>query len=540
MDHRQAVSTTVCAKVNCMTNLSRAWLMLSKQGIFLAIYFISCLGLTACTSLPPNHDRVVSVAWHQPEKTRLGQLIAVQARQHPQQSGFGLVASGKAAFNDRIAMTELAEKTLDLQYYIWEEDSTGLLLAEYLLKAADRGVRIRILLDDNNMAKRDHSIALLDAHPNLEIRMANPFVNRRHHLLSFITDFGRLNHRMHNKSMIVDSAMGLVGGRNIGDDYFEVDEKANFRDMDLLAAGPIVQELNRSFDYLWNGAWSYPISRLVKTPLTKADLAQARLKIKTYLEQHPYPHPLDNEVAQLTRRIKHALNNLVWAKGQVIDNDPVSLVKQGRGEISHALTNKLQTIDQELLIESAYFVGTKAGIEAARKLVRKGVRIRVLTNSLASNDVLAAHAGYTKWRDDLLKAGVEIYELRPDSKGQLLNKLLNQGNSTASLHTKAFVFDKKSVFVGSFNLDPRSENINTEIGIYVESPELARRLITFMDEGVSPRVAWKLALNDQQQLRWLETNTQGLQYEHDQEPMTSFWQRLFSGIISVLPIESQL
>lgn len=514
--------------------------MLLTQQVFLAILFSSCLGLTACAGLPPNHERVASVAWSQPEKTRLGQLVAAQARQHPKQSGFSLVASGKAAFNDRIAMAALAEKTLDLQYYIWEEDSTGLLLAEHLLKAADRGVRVRILLDDNNMAKRDQSIARLDAHPNLEIRMANPFANRRQHLLSFITDFKRVNHRMHSKSMIVDGAMGIVGGRNIGDDYFEVDEQANFRDMDLLAAGPIVQELNRSFDYLWNGPWSYPISRLVKAPVTQADLAQARLKIKAYLAQHPYPHPLDKEVGQLVRRIQQALTQLVWAKGRVIDNDPVSLVKQGRGEISHALTNKLPTLEQELLIESAYFVGTKAGIEAARQLIRQGVRIRVLTNSLASNDVLAAHAGYTRWRADLLKAGVEIYELRPDSKSALLNQLLNQGDSTASLHTKAFAFDKKAVFIGSFNLDPRSENINTEIGIYVESPELARRLIAFMDAGVKPKAAWKLVLNDQQQLRWLETDQQGRLREHDREPMTSFWQRLFSGLISVLPLESQL
>ncbi|HPY41070.1 MAG TPA: phospholipase D family protein, partial [Thiolinea sp.] len=499
----------------------------------------ACL-LTACNQLPPNTNPIPSYAWNQPEKTRLGRLVNTQARHHPHQSGFALIASGQAAFNDRIAMTELAEKTLDVQYYIWEEDTTGLLLAEHLLTAADRGVRVRILLDDNNMAKRDNSIALLDAHPNIQIRMVNPFAHRNNHLLSFMTDLGRVNHRMHNKSMIVDSALAIVGGRNIGDDYFEVDKEANFRDMDLLAAGPIVKEVNRSFDYLWNGNWSYPITILAKREFSAADLVQARVRMAAYVQAHPYPHALDKEVGQLTQRVNQELAHLVWARGAVIDNDPVSLVKQGRGEISKAFTNKLQTLDQELLIESAYFVGTKAGVEQAKKLIQKGVRVRVLTNSLASNDVLAAHAGYAKWRDDLLKAGVELYELRPDSKGLLLDKLLNVGESKASLHTKSFAFDKKSVFIGSFNLDPRSENINSEIGIYVESPELAKRLAAFMDRGVNPEVAWKLVLNEAGQIRWLETDRQGQHKEYSHEPMTSIWQRFFAGVIRILPIESQL
>jgi putative cardiolipin synthase len=513
--------------------------MLSTRTIANFLLLTSCLYLTACASLPKNVERKPSYAWNQPEKTRLGRLVASQARQHPQQSGFALIASGRSAFNDRIAMTELAEKSLDLQYYIWEEDKTGRILAERLLKAADRGVHIRILLDDNNMAKRDNSIALLDAHPNIEIRMANPFPNRNSHIWSFITDLGRVNHRMHNKSMGADGAISIIGGRNIGDDYFEVSDEANFRDMDLLVAGPLVKDVGQSFDYLWNGSWSYPISALAKREFSAEDLKRVRLSLADAEQEDPYPHPLDKEVNTITRNLNQALQGLVWAKGTVIDNDPVRLANSQKGEISQAFNAKLKTLNKELLIESAYFVGTKAGIEEAKRLVKKGVRVRVLTNSLASNDVLAAHAGYAKWRKGLLKAGVELYELRPDSKGRLLDKLLVKGESKAALHTKAFAFDKKSIFVGSFNLDPRSANINTEIGIYIESPELARRLEAFMDTGVTPEVAWKVVLNEDDQLRWIDKE-KGKTQAYDVEPMTSVWQRLVAGIIRILPIESQL
>lgn len=513
--------------------------MLLKRSSLIAFLLVASL-LTACNQLPPNTNPIPSYAWNQPEKTRLGRLVNTQARQHPHQSGFALIASGRTAFNDRIAMTELAEKTLDVQYYIWEQDTTGLILAERLLRAADRGVRVRILLDDNNMAKRDNSIALLDAHPKIDIRMANPFVHRRVHLLSFITDLRRVNHRMHNKSMIVDGAAAIVGGRNIGDDYFEVDDKANFRDMDMLAVGPVVKEVSASFDYLWNGPWSYPISALAKYEFAAEELKKARARLQGYESQNPYPHPLDKEVDRIIQRLHGELKTLVWAPGWVIDNDPVHIMKFKRGEISQALYRKLQTLDKELLIESAYFVGTKRDIEIAKDLAKRGVRIRVLTNSLASNDVLAAHAGYAKWRTELLEAGVEIYELRPDAKGRLLDKVLTRGKSKASLHTKAFAFDKDSVFIGSFNLDPRSQNINTEIGIYVESPELARQLQVFMDKGSSPEAAWQVVLNEQGKLNWLETDEKGQTIVHKVEPMSTVWQRLFANIIRILPIESQL
>ncbi|TXH69352.1 MAG: phospholipase D family protein [Thiothrix sp.] len=507
-----------------------------KHALVLVLLSLSAI---ACAQLPPNINRTPSVAWSQPEKTSLGRLVASQARHHPKLSGFSLLAGGRQAFNDRLAMIELAEKSLDLQYYIWEEDTTGLILAERLLKAADRGVRVRILLDDNNMANRDRGIALLDAHLHIEIRMANPFAQRHQRLIGFITDFDRLNHRMHNKSMAADGAIAIVGGRNIGDNYFEVDEKANFRDMDLFVAGPLVKEVSHSFDNLWNGSWSYPISTLTKHYFSAQDLAAVRSRLSAFTQKNAYPHALEKNPHSIKQQFQQEIKNLIWAKGWVFDNDPVTLVSLKKGEISQVYNRKLASLKKEILIESAYFVVRKQGIKKAQGLIAKGVKIRVLTNSLASNDVLAAHAGYAKTREHLIKAGVEIYELRPDVQGSLLDKLLAEGESKSSLHTKSFAFDQNSVFIGSYNLDPRSANINTEIGIYVESAELAHRLVDFMNRGVNPEVSWRVVLNAQGKLRWLG-NEQGKLKEYEIEPMTTLWQRLTVGVLRLLPIEDQL
>lgn len=508
--------------------------------------FLLCsllIGLSACSSLPPNIGRTPSFALENTASTRLGQLVAQRARQHPGLSGFSLVPIGRQAFRDRIAMTALAEKTLDVQYYIWENDKTGRILAERLAQAADRGVRVRILLDDNTLQGRDTSIATLDAHPHISIRLFNPFRNRRFHLIDFVTDFGRVNHRMHNKSMTVDGSISILGGRNIGDDYFEVDEESNFRDLDILAAGPVVSEIDRSFDKLWNDPHAYPISTLTQRRYTQADLQALRQGMRKTIAEAPYPHPLDANIERLEKRLGAALDQLIWARGMTIANNAKTLMEPQlgqRGELLEALRNKLAQLDQELLIESAYFVGTNADVAAAKRLVDRGIRVRVLTNSLASNDVLAAHAGYEKWRDDLLAAGVEIYELRPDAKGKLLDKVLARGESKSSLHTKAFAFDRDSIFVGSFNLDPRSANINTEIGLYVESPELAQQLVRFMNKGIQPATAWQVASDGQGRIVWVETQPDGSRFYHYKEPMSSIWQRSAADFIKVLPVESQL
>jgi len=510
-------------------------------SIFVAGLLI--LALAGCaTRLPTNVQRTPSVAFERFETTSTGQLFEESANRHPGKSGFALIRKGRPAFTGRIAMTAMAEKSLDLQYYIWEADTTGRILALRLVEAADRGVRVRLLVDDNNIAGRDSPIASLDAHPNIEIRIFNPFAHRGSRLFGYMTDFVRLNHRMHNKAIIADNAFAIVGGRNIGNHYFGVHTDANFRDLDIAAAGPVVRELSTVFDRFWNGDWSYPIAALVDRKYTEVDLRSTVAATRELIRQDDYPYPLDQDVEELMGQLDKIRDGFIWAPGMVVWDDPAS-IKKGIEEstMSKALHRKIYTLEKELLIESAYFVVLDRGVRAAKNLHEKGVRVRVLTNSLASNDVVAAHAGYAKRRKQLVENGVELYEMRPDSKSATVRekRIFTVGKSKAALHTKAIVFDRKAVFVGSYNLDPRSAAINTEMGLYVESAEMARQVIAYMDEGVLPYNSYRVELDEKGKLVW-NTQKDGQPVRYTREPESTFWQRFMSGFIKMLPVEIHL
>jgi putative cardiolipin synthase len=506
---------------------------------------IACLSVLllfagCATRLPTDVQRTPSSAFDRYDTTSLGRLFEEATIQHPGQSGFSLIRKGRPAFTGRIAMTAMAEKSLDLQYYIWERDTTGRILALKLIEAADRGVRV--LVDDNNIAERDSPIASIDAHPNIEVRIFNPFAHRGSRLFGYLTDFDRLNHRMHNKIIIADNALAIVGGRNIGNHYFGVDTHANFRDLDIAAAGPVVRDLSKVFDRFWNGVWSYPIASLADRVYKEADLRQIVTTMSDRVREKAYPYPLDEDVDTLREQMAEIRDSFVWAPGRVVWDDP-STVQEGReaSAMDDALHRKIQTIQRELLIESAYFVVRDRGVRVAGELQQKGVRVRILTNSLASNDVVAAHAGYAKRRKALVENGVELYELRPDSISKTVaeRRAFSRGESNAALHTKAIVFDRESVFVASFNLDPRSADINTEMGLYVESPELARQVMAYMDEGVLPYNAYRVQLDEDGRLVW-RTVKNGAPVVYTKEPETTFGQRFTSGFIRMLPVEGQL
>jgi putative cardiolipin synthase len=496
------------------------------------------LFLAGCSSLPTDYPRTHSQALEAPEQTKAGAKLARLSEQHPGESGFALLRKGRAAFTSRIAMAGTAEKTLDLQYYIWEADSTGRILAERLIQAADRGVRVRVLLDDINLKGRDEIVAAMDAHENIEVRLFNPFSNRGIPALNFITDFNRVNHRMHNKMMVVDNSVAILGGRNIGNHYFGVDTHANFRDLDIMAAGPIVRDISSVFDYFWNGKWSFPIAALVEEPQTGADLLLVREALRKKIAEESYPYPLDQDVKQLRNYLQSSKNVLIWAPGSVQWDDPAEIGREGHtSSMVEALSARIKDLENELLIESAYFVPMEKGVESLGSLVARGVRVRVLTNSLLSNDVLAAHAGYAKRRKELVRRGVELYELRPDAGVE--DRKLFAGTSKAALHTKAMVFDRNSLFIGSLNLDPRSGLLNTEIGLYVESPQLAAQVIEYLDEGVQAENSYRVQLDADGNLEWVtETGRETERYSRD--PGSSFWQRFLSGFIGVLPVEGQL
>jgi putative cardiolipin synthase len=502
-----------------------------------ALLAAAVLLIASCATVPKDYPRTESTAFQFHESTRIGKELAGLAAQHPGESGVAIIRRGRPAFTARVVLADLAEQTLDVQYFLWAPDATGVILADHLLRAADRGVRVRILIDDVNLMDRDAGVAALDAHPNVEIRLFNPFAHRGSHLFGFLVDFDRVNHRMHNKLMVMDNALAIVGGRNMSDPYFEVDSRANFRDLDIAAAGPVVRDLSNVFDRFWNGAWSVPIAALVDRRYGEDDLRAHVQRIREVIAKGDYPHPLDQDVAALKSELSTLVRGFVWAPAHVVYDDPASISDPSRRVMHTLLVRRFDQVQTELLIESAYFIPLDGGVAKLKELVDRGVRIRVLTNSLASNDVIAAFAGYSKRREAMVRNGIELYELRPEP-GPVRKRLFGSG-ARAGLHTKAIVFDRKDVFIGSFNLDARSSAINTEAGLYVASPELAAQVIEFMNEGVDPDASFRLQLDKEGNLYWI-TEDEGTPLRYDKDPMTTFLQRFSAGFIRLLPVDTQL
>jgi putative cardiolipin synthase len=518
-----------CAAVHAPTR--------ARASTFLTLAIVL---LTGCASVPQDYPRTPSTTFADYASTAVGAYLDKAAADHPNQSGFAIFPDGRRAYTSRIAMTDLAEKTLDLQYFIWDEDATGRILAEHLIYSADRGVRVRILVDDLILRhQRDLVMSALDAHPNIEVRIFNPFANRSWKLLGFLTDFSRINHRMHNKLFVMDNAVAIVGGRNIGDSYFEVHQGVNFRDMDVIASGPVVREASGVFDHFWNSVWAVPITALVNRPATEADVQAVIKAADEEIAKNPYPYPLDEDVATLKSELTTIFDHFIWASGHMIFDDPNEIKEHGRTvTMTEGFHRRIDRVESELLIEVPYFVVRDRGLAAVKSMRERGVRIRVLTNSLSSNDVLAAHAGHAEKRKELVAAGVELYELRAEPAVKK-NSFRLSGSARSSLHCKAFVFDREDVFIGSLNLDPRSADINTEAGLYIESPELAAQVIAYMDEGVLPQNSYRVLLDSDRQLYWI-TQTDGQVERYDHDPHSTFWQRAKVRIIQMLPIRDQI
>lgn len=511
------------------------------RGFLHAVLMCLTLVLAGCAGGPrPDYPRTPSTAFEDHASTRLGQLFATAADEHPGRSGFSLMSQGREAFIIRLALADLAERSLDMQYYIWDGDTTGRIILDHVLEAADRGVRVRLLLDDPYLKDSDSVIAALDAHPNVEIRLFNSLTNRGWSVLDFITDFDRVNRRMHNKLMVADNAAAIVGGRNIGDIYYGVNTAHNYRDLDVLAVGPVVRDLSGVFDRFWNGASAMPIGAIVDRPYGAADLESIRARLDQEIAAADYPYPIDQDLDELAARSAGFRDSLVWAHGWIIADDPATVARgEDSDDVVAFLRGRVAGLEEELLIESPYFV-LPAGAQATVKaLHERGVRVRVLTNSLASNDVLPAQAGYARTRKRLLENGMELYELRPDTDAFRPGWSLLSKGSRAALHTKAMVFDQEAVFIGSFNLDPRSAWINTEAGLYIESPEIAQRLVAYMATGVVPANSYHVLLDASGEVVW-ETVTDGRTVRYHDEPDTGFRRRFVADLLKLLPIESQL
>ena len=470
--------------------------------------------------------------------TRLAQAIAPLVEQHPDHSGVYPLAEGLDAFAARYLLISLAERSLDIQYYIWQNDMSGRLLFSALLEAAGRGVTVRLLLDDNNTMGLDETLSELNRHENIEVRLFNPFSFRSLRMLGYLTDFARLNRRMHNKSFTVDGMATIVGGRNVGDEYFGAGDEPLFSDLDVLAVGPVVQDVALDFERYWQ-------SRAVAALSSIVDAEEGRVSAvvlpEAWRESEQVRRYLDRVDASLfVTQLESGRLPFTWANTRLLSDDPRKGL--GRARTSSLLSQRLLDVigqpQQQFDIISAYFVPTRAGVAQLLRLVRRGVRISILTNSLAANDVSIVHAGYAKWRKKLLRHGIRLYELKPNTATREPSHDRGlTGNSGSSLHAKTFSVDNQKVFIGSFNFDPRSAVLNTEMGLVIENDELATRIHQRFISSMRDR-AWTLRLDKWGRVNWVEYPGEGAnEVVHKHEPRTRFIQRLLVRLVWRLPIE---
>ncbi|PRB80302.1 phospholipase D family protein [Pseudomonas sp. MYb185] len=508
--------------------------MFSKR-LFIAL-FSALLG--GC-SLPAQNMIASSALDNETaQSTRLGQALAPGVAAHPGKSGIYPLSDPHNAFAARVLLARAAERTLDVQYYIWHADMTGTLLLEELHNAADRGVRVRLLLDDNGTAGLDTELAALALHPQIEVRLFNPFKVRKPKWLGYVTDFSRANRRMHNKSLTADNQATIIGGRNVGDEYFGATEGILFADLDVLSVGPIVDEVSQDFDRYWASGSSYPVEQIVPAVSTAQldHLSQSATLIERDARAADYVAAVSR--ADFIRQMLSGELQLEWAHTRMVTDDPAKGL--GKAEADGMLTYQLgQILDQPnnaVVLVSPYFVPTAAGVAAFTALADQGIDVRILTNSLDATDVAAVHAGYAKRRKALLKAGVQLFEMRRLSPHLERNESAGPfGSSGSSLHAKTFAVDGERIFVGSFNFDPRSANLNTELGFVIDSPSLAQAVHQAFDSTI-PANAYEVRLDDRERLYWVE-RLDDRQIHYDQEPNTGMLKRSGILLLSLLPIE---
>lgn len=489
------------------------------------------LCLTNCVYLPhPEHTANVHALPASPD-SRIASNLG------PEQCDLAravLIEDPAFALTSRIDLIDAADTGIDVQYFIWQNDLTGILVIEKMLQAADRGVRVRALVDDAQMQGMISRLTVLNDHPNIEIRIFNPFSVRVQfpfelfRVAEFAIDGNRLNHRMHNKLLVADNQLAILGGRNIGDDYFGFSQQRLFIDTDILLSGHIVRELSDGFDSYWNSRWAYPVAAIANYSVRKDDLNLLRQRIHKRLASHPElvsmvtEFNFDETISMLREGYE------LLAAATVIDDPSVRWFDKP-DEIAVELTDVAMNVQREVLIISPYLVPTENMFDIARNLIGRGVKITVVTNSLATNDVVIAHSAYARYRESIIDAGVELYEMRGDP--ELTENVIAEEKS---LHSKYIIFDDDVVFVGSMNLDPRSLYLNTELGVVLRSPMLADALRASFQILIQPENSWRVT-NASEGLRW-ESSAGVI----DEEPAKSNWQRFQGQMMKALPVSNQL
>jgi cardiolipin synthase C len=498
-------------------------------------FLIALLGIAGCASLPQHVARSHTVAIEYPSGTHLGRLVDASASADPaaraagsisELSGIRLLASGEEALQSLIALADRAERTLDVQYYIIEQDESARLLLRHVSAAADRGVRVRILVDDLNTSGEDRRFLRLGRNPHIEVRLFNPFAGGRLALwtrfLFALHDIPRINHRMHNKLFVADNALAITGGRNIGDQYFVRDDQSNFIDLDVIAAGSVVPRLSESFDAFWNSRYAYPIASLTQEP---GDAPKAQAAVATA--------PIDGS-DWLARSLDAGTLPLEWISAAVLADRPAKIASDSKGKAAETIADNIASLirsaKQEVIIISAYFVPGDDGMALMKELAQRGVRIRILTNSLASTDSPLVYNGYSRYRKPLLRLGVELNEVRP-KLGESRPRFHPFRRSLASLHAKALVIDQTTVFIGSLNMDERSRRTNSELGLVIRSATIAHQVSSLFDD-ISADGSYQLRLSEPgAKLEWHSVESSGERVWRSDplsNPMQRFWRHLLA------------
>ena len=457
-----------------------------------------------------------------------------------ERSWFDIQDVGPEALRWRLAMLDTATTSIDAQYFIWKQDAVGSLMMERLLGAADRGVRVRLLVDDSFLSGEDDMMLAVDAHPHVEMRIFNPFQLRGSKMslryLLNLNDVSRTNHRMHNKLLIADGQVAIVGGRNIASEYFDFNKKENFRDFDVLTAGRVLPEISASFDDYWNSGWAYPVTIVDQQHSNASELVSLRKRLRTSAAVlDDWQATADTDPQTLPARWAGLAGRLLPGDAHILEDDPRfddgNLPVQAADRISRLFS----TTRKDAMSISAYLVPSDELLEMAQTLTDRGVKIQALTNSLASNNHIPAHTAYRHRRKQMIEAGIELHELRPNPAERDHFEAPGFGAEIVRLHAKILVLDQRLVFVGTINTDPRSMVLNTEVSLVIDSPELARGILAAFAPDFLPENSWQVTLDERDELQW-RAGDEVL----TRQPAGSIWERLGDSFFGLLPIDTQM
>jgi len=519
------------------------------KRVYQTIFYLSfAVLISACSMLPTDFEQVDSRAYTNTEQTWLGKTARNIQIDNTDHSAMYLIGEGTDAFLTRMALLSKAERSVDVQYFIWKADIIGKLLMQKMIEVADKGVRVRLLLDDLNLNRKTKSMLFaMDQHAQIDVRIYNPFSSGGYKAPAALADTARINRRMHNKSFTVDSQYTIVGGRNIEKNYFSASTRSNYADLDIVAIGPVVAEVNEQFDIYFNSPLAIPGYIFDEHKNHQKRLAQVKQELSDYVlsvEDSDYAQDIRNSA--MYKRIELGLageseDQIYQGKAHVIYDSPDKTLGKSELETTYLITllrSHSDKIEHSLELISPYFVPGDTGTKHLVGLVKQGIKVRVITNSLASTDGIMAQSGYARQRYNLLKGGVELYELKPKAKSKASRSLSRSAEAKSALHAKTYIFDRNEVYIGSFNFDPRSANINTELGVVCETPDMAKYIATELFDKNIKQAAYQVTLQNDEVV-WLD-KVNGEVIIHDVQPETSWWRRFNLNLYSILPIESQL